>query len=104
MSLPSRSFLRVRSRRRVALALAVAVLLAGIVQAAHYHKDELGHLAGTNVHCLLCLYAGGTAPLPVLPAVPAAPPPNRDDRSPRSIPCLGGIFAASYDARGPPKA
>jgi hypothetical protein len=79
-------------------------LLAGIAQAAHYHKDELGNLSGTDLHCVVCLYAGGTAPPPILPTVPAAVPPYRDYRPPHSIPCPESIFAASYDARGPPKA
>jgi len=82
--------------------MAIAVLLAGIAQAAHYHKDDQGHFGGADPHCLLCQYAGGTAALPALPAVPPALPPYRDYRPPHSVPFPEGILAASYDARGPP--
>ena len=82
--------------------MAVAILFAGVAQAAHYHKDKLGNFGGADLHCLLCQYAGGTAALPALPAVPPAPPPYRDYRPPHSIPCPKGILAAFYDARGPP--
>jgi len=102
MSALPRTFSYVRVRRRIALAMAIAILLAGIAQAAHYHKDKQGTFGGTDPHCLLCQYAGGAAALPVLPAVPPALPPYRDYHPPHSIPCPEGIVAASYDARGPP--
>jgi len=93
-----------RSRWRIVMAMAVVILLAGIAKAAHYHKDKQGNFGGTDPHCLLCQYAGGTAAPPVLLTAPAAPPPYRDYRPPHSIPCPEGYLAASYDARGPPAA
>jgi len=102
MSALPRAFPHARMRRRIALAMAIAILLAGVAQAAHYHKDEQGTFGGADPHCLLCQYAGGTAALPVLPAVPPAPPLYRDYHPPHSIPSPEGILTASYDARGPP--
>ena len=104
MSAIPRPFAQVRVRRRVALGMAIAILLAGVAQAAHYHKDEQGNFGGADPHCLLCQYAGGTAAPPVPLTVPAAPPLCRDYRPPHSIPCPEGYLAASYDARGPPAA
>jgi len=91
-----------RVRRRIAFAMFIAILLASVVQAAHYHKDKQGNYSGNDPDCQLCQYAGGTAALPVLPAVPPAPRPYRDYHPPHSIPRPEGIVAASYDARGPP--
>jgi len=93
-----------RARRRIVFAMALAILIAGIAQAAHFHKDEMGHFGGQDEHCLLCIYAGGTAALPTLPALPTAPPAFRNYRPPHSLPCPERLFAASYDARGPPVA
>ena len=94
----------VRVRRRIAWAMVIAILLAGIAQAAHYHKDKQGHFGGADPDCLLCQYAGSSAAPPVVPTVPAAPPPYREYQSPHSVPCPECLFPASYDARGPPKA
>ncbi|HEX4025857.1 MAG TPA: hypothetical protein VHX52_14315 [Steroidobacteraceae bacterium] len=100
-----RQFFPTRLRQRIALAMAVAILFAGIAQAAHYHKDELVHPGSTDVHCLLCLYAAGTAGPPAIASlVPDGGPRQRDYRPPHSIPCPFGIRVASYDARGPPLA
>lgn len=82
--------------------MALALVLAGIAAAAHYHKDEQGKFRGADPHCLLCLSAGGTGAPPVLPGLPAATPPHHDYDPPHSIPCPQGYLAASYDARGPP--
>ena len=84
--------------------MATAVLLAGIAQAAHYHKDGQGEFGGQDVHCLLCQYAGGTAAPPVVPTLPPALPPFRDYQLPFSVPCPKRLFPAHYDARGPPTA
>ena len=102
MTVLPRIFSQVRPRRRIAWLMAVAILLAAVAQAAHYHKDERGKFGGADPHCQLCQYAGGTAALPVLPTAPPAARPYRDYRPPHSIPCPGGILAASYEARGPP--
>jgi hypothetical protein len=105
MSSPSyRLFSQARLRRRIALAMAVAILFAGVAQAAHFHQDELIHPGSTDVHCLLCLFAGGSATPPaVLPFVPPAGPRHCDYRPPHSIPCPESTDPASYDARGPPQ-
>ena len=104
MSALPRPLAKTRVHRRVALAMGIAILLAGVAQAAHYHRDEQGNFGGADPHCLLCQYAGGTAAPPVPFTVPAAPLPYRDYRPPHSIPCPEGYLAASYDARGPPAA
>lgn len=98
----SRPFSQIRIRRRLALVLAVAILFAGVAQAAHFHKDELGQFGGADLHCLLCQYAGGTAAPPAPLSVPPALPPYRGYRPPHSISCPEGILVAAYDARGPP--
>ena len=94
-----------RLRRRITLVLAVAVLFAGLAQAAHFHRDELaGHESQADTHCLLCLFAAGTAGPPA-PMVRVSGPVSRFGR-PLLI-CVGAVFhsdPASYDARGPPTA
>ncbi len=98
-----RPFSRARARRRIAIFLAFAVLFAGIAQAAHYHKDQLTGQSQTDVHCLLCLFAGGNAgpPASVQQTAPAAPR-YCGYRYPVCIGRLTLHAAASYDARGPP--
>jgi len=101
-TLASPLFRESRARRRVLLVMAAAILLAGIAQAAHYHKDEFAR-GGTDVHCLLCQYAGGTAALPVpVRVAPPAPPPYQAVICPTTLPCAQRSEAAPYDARGPP--
>ena len=104
MSALPRTFSQFRVRRRIALAMAAAIVLAGVAQAAHYHNDKQGDFGGQDVHCLLCQYAGGSAAPPVVPTLPAAPPPYREYQRPHSVPCPECLFPASYDARGPPNA
>jgi hypothetical protein len=90
-------------RRRIVLTLAFAILFAGIAQAAHFHKDELtGHESQADIHCLLCLYAAGTAGPPALIARVAAPRP-RYARAVliRQLPYIRRD-ASAYQARGPP--
>jgi hypothetical protein len=105
MNAPLRSFLQIQVRRRIAWAMAAAILFAGIAQAAHFHKDELIRPGSTDVHCLLCLYAGGSATPPaVVPLVPRVGPRLRDYRAPDCLACPESADTASYDARGPPAA
>jgi hypothetical protein len=102
MSLSLRA-LSARPRRGIILALAVAILLAGFAQAAHFHKDELaGHESQADIHCLLCQFAAGTAGPPTPAAVLAAP-----ERALGILAVLAPLpvmqaAAAPYDARGPP--
>jgi hypothetical protein len=92
-----------RLRRRVALAMAFAVLLAGFAQAAHFHKDDLGQRIDTHLQCLLCAYSAGSATPPAL----TRPGPIAVEY--RSV-LIGlnvvswteQLNAASYEARGPP--
>lgn len=103
MSSPSPAWLRPKPRRHIALAVALAILIAGIAQAAHYHKSAPTR-GTTDVHCLLCLYAGGTAgPPAIAQAVPAAV-----RYSSYRFPCAQ-VFplthqSVPYEARGPPLA
>ncbi len=100
--LPSPLFGTTRARHRIALVLAVAVLLAGIVQATHLHKDDLTGGNGDK-HCLVCLYAAGNAapPTPMQLVRPMALP-LRVALRPSKLPCPHSLAPAPYDARGPP--
>ena len=80
----------------------VALFLAGLAQAAHFHKNDPTRGSETHLQCLLCLHADRWAGPPELPGLGA--------------PILTGgpivvVVAASrltvhsshnYDARGPP--
>jgi len=100
---PSPAWLRPKPRRHITLVVVLAIFLAGIAQAAHYHKSEPTR-GTTDVHCLLCLYAGGTAGPPAIArAVPGAvryssyrfPAASVLPLTHRPVP---------YQARGPPLA
>ena len=100
VKLASRTLFPSRLRRRIALAMVLAIAFAGIAQASHHHRDELAR-GNTDVQCLLCLFAGGSAPGP--PAiVHAVVPGPRSYHFPTSISLPQSSDAASYDARGPP--
>jgi hypothetical protein len=93
-----------KGRRRLALLLVFAIVLAGIAQASHYHQPNATR-GSTDVHCLLCLFASGSASPPVPAQAPAVPRLHyyvarrpAVTRSPASGPL------ASYDATGPPPA
>jgi hypothetical protein len=83
--------------------VAVAILLAGIAQAAHYHKAEPAR-GTTDVHCLLCLFAGGTAGPPAMAVV--LPPAVRHSsyRFPSAQVFPLTHAPVPYEARGPPLA
>jgi hypothetical protein len=92
-------------RRRLVLALVLAILLAGFAQAAHFHKGELaGHPTQTEIHCLLCLFAAGTAGPPALPGRAPAPAPQFARPILVSVIRILRAAPAAYDARGPPTA
>ena len=93
---------RPRPLRRIALAMAAAILFAGIAQAAHIHKDELAGGA-TDVHCLLCLFAASTAGPPAI-VQPARPVAARycNYRLPCSCAPPPSHLPVPYEARGPP--
>ena len=82
--------------------MAVAILIAGIAQAAHYHKAELAR-GSTDVHCLLCLFAAGSAGPPVhVQPVPVTAARSWPYHFPASITRPQSRCGACYDARGPP--
>ena len=91
-------------RRRLVQITAVAVLLAGIAQAGHFHKPELAQHNDAHLQCLLCIYSGGSAGPPVVARLVQAAVDYRSYALPAaaSIPC--DAVVASYDARGPPPA
>jgi hypothetical protein len=103
MSSSSNFLLRIRPLRRIAMAMAVVMLLAGMAQAAHIHQDDSGRLGGADVHCLLCQYAGGHAAAPAMPLVPSAATAHDITRPRLSIFRPEKLVVASYDARGPPQ-
>ena len=82
--------------------LVFAILLAGIAQAAHYHKPTAVR-GSTDVHCLLCLFAASSASPPVPPQAPA-PLLARYciNPSPTTLPCPASPSPGDYDATGPP--
>jgi len=99
-----RPFRHSRWRQAIFVLVAFAVLFAGFAQAAHYHKGDLAR-GSTNVHCLLCLFATGSATPPSMAR--AMPPPSPRFCSYRcSVTDAGPLSseAALYDARGPPAA
>ena len=87
-------------RRRIALALVFALLLAGYAQASHFHKTEVAR-ASADVQCLLCLHAAGYAGAPDLPTLPSFSPLQTHSPATAAAPVVAGAVAA-YDARGPP--
>ena len=104
MSHPLRS-LSPRPRRRIVIALVLAILLAGFAQAAHFHKDELaGRTTQADIHCLLCLYAAGSAGPPAIGIRAPAPAPRYARPIVVSITSILRAAPAAYDARGPPPA
>lgn len=83
--------------------MVAAVLLAGIAQAAHFHKSEFVSGSSSDVHCLLCLYAAGSAAPPApTQLIATAMLSQRAAPCPRALPCPRSHAPASYDARGPP--
>jgi hypothetical protein len=90
-----------RSRNRIALVMAVTILLAGIAQAAHYEKSELAG-GRPDVHCLVCLYAGGAAGPPAIAQVLQALPSSCSYTFPSNTVPPPSHCVAPYEARGPP--
>jgi hypothetical protein len=62
--------LRRRARRNaIVMIVALFVGVAGLVQAAHFHRDDARTHAGTDIRCLLCAHAERAT----APAVAATP-------------------------------
>jgi hypothetical protein len=103
MSFTPLSTLRRRpTRRAVTVLAAVALFLAGFVQAAHYHKDETARSAQTHLQCLLCLHVDrwAGAPEPPKSAAPVATAHAPIVVHPVSFESVNCFHC--YDARGPP--
>ncbi len=92
-----------RLRRRVALFMAVAVLLAGIAQAGHFHKLEAGTHNDVHLQCLLCMHSSGSAAPPELVRLVQGAVAQRQAVLPATRSMTGDADTASYDARGPPE-
>jgi hypothetical protein len=97
-------FSSARLRRRIAIVMAMAVLLAGIAQAAHFHKLELGQHSDVHLQCLLCLHSAGTAGPPEVVRLVQGAVTVRAFVSPAIASLPQDAAIASYDARGPPPA
>ncbi len=100
---PLNSLRRRPLRRSVALLAAVALLLAGFAQAAHYHKDQPARGVQTHLQCLLCLHADRWAgpPVPALARTPGLAASTLV--APLSTAHPDRTHVVLYDARGPPR-
>lgn len=103
MSPTFRPFSTARLRRRFALFMAVAVLIGGIAQAAHYHKVELAQRGDVHLQCLLCMASAGSAGPPDAPRLVQSAVICVVCSAPLPTPRPESLNAASYDARGPPQ-
>ena len=84
--------------------MAVAVLLAGLAQAGHFHKLDARPHGEVHLQCLLCLHSAGSAgPPPAVRLVRAAITP-RTCALPAAPALPGDAVVAAYHARGPPSA
>jgi hypothetical protein len=90
-------------QRSVALAIVFAVVLGGIAHAAHFHKEDFGQHSEVHLDCSLCTFMAGGAALPDMPAFGPAVA-SFLYLSSFARPAPRGIEAASYEARGPPRA
>jgi hypothetical protein len=93
-----------RLRRRIALFMAVAVLVAGIAQAGHFHKLEAGTHSDVHLQCLLCLYSTGSAGAPDVVRLVQGATAHRCPTVAVVSSIATDAAVASYDARGPPLA
>jgi hypothetical protein len=82
--------------------LIVAVLLASIAEASHYHRDEFTQRGDTHVQCSLCLHSTGSGGTPHLPAVLRSAAIVLVAHFAATPVLVESIGTASYDARGPP--
>jgi hypothetical protein len=99
-----RPFASLSARRRLVQIMAVLVLLAGIAQAAHFHKPELAQHNDVHLQCLLCIYSGGSAGPPVVARLVQGAAAYRPYPLPAAASIPRDAVVASYDARGPPPA
>lgn len=103
MSTLLQSIRHARWRRRIALAMAFAVLFAGFAQASHYHRDEGGSHGDVHLQCLLCLHSAGNGAAPtLLPRVLPNTSIVRICALAQASTCPAGIDPLFYEARGPP--
>jgi hypothetical protein len=91
-------------RRHLVPLLLVAVLFAGLAEASHFHRDELGQRGETHVQCLLCMHSAGSAGTPHVAGVTRSEAIVRIAATPTLAVLVASLCPASYDARGPPVA
>ena len=103
MSLTLRPFSTAKLRRRIALFMALAVLVGGIAQASHFHKFDLAQHNDVHLQCSLCLHSAGSAGPPDAPRLVQSALIYVLCLAPLSVPRPESLSAASYDARGPPQ-
>ena len=83
--------------------MAVAVLFAGIAQAGHFHKLELGQQHNdVHLQCLLCMHSAGSAGPPEVVRLVQGAVAHRSFVLPTVVSIAHDAAIASYDARGPP--
>jgi hypothetical protein len=97
-------YTRSRLRRYLTPLLVVAVLLASIAEASHYHGDEFTSRGDAHLQCLLCMHSAGSAGAPHVPELARAAATVRVSPIPQFLVPASGNYTASYDARGPPNA
>lgn len=82
--------------------MALAVLFAGIAQAAHFHKEESQQHAEVHLQCLLCMHSAGNAGAAELPRVVPVVFAWRSYTPLLTLPRPQSDAHSFYDARGPP--
>jgi hypothetical protein len=97
-------FSSARLRQRIAVIMAVAVLFAGIAQAGHFHKLEVGQHNDVHLQCLLCMHSAGSAGPPAVVRLVQGAIVERSFDLPALASVPQDAAVASYDARGPPLA
>jgi hypothetical protein len=104
MTVAAPPFSSQRLRRRIALFMAVAVLIAGFAQAGHFHKLEAGTHNDVHLQCLLCLHSASSAGPPAVVRLVQSVIAQRLYTLPAVASMACDATVASYEARGPPPA
>ena len=89
-------------RRLIALIAVFALFGGGLVQAAHFHKNEGARGAETHLQCLLCVHADRWAGPPELPKHIAPTLAVSTVITPLTAAQPSRPRAGFYDIRGPP--
>jgi hypothetical protein len=89
-------------RRLIALIAVFALFGGGLVQAAHFHKNEGARGAETHLQCLLCVHADRWAGPPELPKHSAPTLASSTLITPLTAAEPSRPRAGLYHIRGPP--